>query len=533
MRKRRNLKVGEKKNKVADDFYREANELYEKGEFEEAIQLYNEAILREPAVYKYLYNRGLCYACLERYEEAQDDILRVLQLKPEYVEAWYILGLTKEYLQDLDGAIDMYKKALELNPDFKDAKNRKELVESKKRNSHSSLISKAGSSKGDSSEYAATLELVRNHEKEGRLNEVLELTEEKLKKDPDDFQLLLSRQLLKAKIEASSKPEIICGLDEAKDEIDTFVTSPLISPNPLYKAEIVQSSKGVLLHGPPGGGKNHLTTNSAKEAGIEIIEVALHEILNMWAGESEKRLKMLFDAAKDNAEKGKPTIIFVNEMDALGLARSMTANSGESSWSRDLRSTFRVLVDEVQKIPNLIIVGATNYIWSVDDALKRPGRLGGSIIYVGPPDEKARENLFKHYSCETPGHESVNFKKLAKITPWFTPDDIRDICKRVHLKLAKKNHEDEVAETKDYEQYIKKRFPVAYTWLRKVAKAWTDGEIEDNIDERLLDDICQVDLIAKAKRGALERERENIKEQPQATKYELERSKCQTPEYIV
>jgi SpoVK/Ycf46/Vps4 family AAA+-type ATPase len=494
------LKGNEKK--TADDFYKEANDLYERGEFEKAIFLYNEAIMREP-VYKYIYNRGLCYACLERYQEAQVDILKVLELKPNFAEGWYILGLTKEYLQDLDGAIEMYEKALELNPDSKDAQNRKELIASKRRNHDSYCISKAGSSEAVSHEYAATLDQVRNQEKEGKFEEALELVEEKLKKDPDDFQLLLSKRVIMAKIEASSKPEIVCGLEEAKDEIDMFIIKPLTNPSMLYKAKIAQSSKGVLLHGPPGCGKNHITINTAKKAGIEIIEVVLSEILNMWAGESEKRLKVLFDEAKDKAKKGKPTILFVNELDALGLARNMIPDR-EASWSRDLRNTFRVLIDDVKKIPNLIIVGATNYVWSVDDALKRSGRFGDCIIYVGPPDEKTREKMFRLYSSEIPGRENLNFKKLAKMTKWFSGADIHEICRKVLFKVAAKNNDKAVAKTKDYERFIEKTFPVALTWLRKAAKAWVNDEIEDDIDERLLDDICQVDPFAQKKREELQ-----------------------------
>jgi SpoVK/Ycf46/Vps4 family AAA+-type ATPase len=520
--------------KTADAYYRAANRFYEKGAFKKAIPLYNKAIKharQDDPVYKYFYNRGLAFACLEEYQKAQDDILNVVALKPDYVEAWCILGLAREYLNDFEGAIEMYTKALQVNPDFRDAQNRKELVEAKKRNNKTNLVSKERSSKTGSCEYTAILEKAKNMEKEDKSEEALELIEEKLKKDPDDFQLLISKRFLRAKIDAASRPDIICGLDEAKEEIDTYVIAPLTSDNPLYTAEIVQSSKGVLLHGPPGGGKNHLTINLAKGAGIEIIEIALHEVLNMWSGESEKRLKMLFDTATENAKKGKPTIIFVNEMDALGLARSMTAES-ESSWSRDLRNTLRILLDEVQKIPNIIVVGATNYIWSVDDALKRPGRFGGVIMYVGPPDEKERETLFKHCARETPGHENLDFKKLAETTRWFTPDDIREVCKKVHLKLAKKNDEKIVAETKDYDTIIQKRFPVALTWLRKVAAAWLEGKIEDHIDERLLDDICQVDPIAKAKREALERDRDNAKEEAKGTKREPDKVKHQKFEYI-
>ena len=89
----------ENEEKTAEDYYKEANDQYEEGEFEKAILLYNEAIRRDP-MHKYFYNRALSYACLERYEEAQEDIKKVIQLRPNFEEGWYILGLTKEYMQD-------------------------------------------------------------------------------------------------------------------------------------------------------------------------------------------------------------------------------------------------------------------------------------------------------------------------------------------------------------------------------------------------------------------------------------------------
>lgn len=111
------MEENENENKTADDIYREANKFYEEGEFEKAIELYTEAITREP-MYKYYYNRGLSYACQERYEEAQADILKVLELKPNFSEAWYILGLAKEYTHEYDEAIKMYEKAIESEPRF-------------------------------------------------------------------------------------------------------------------------------------------------------------------------------------------------------------------------------------------------------------------------------------------------------------------------------------------------------------------------------------------------------------------------------
>jgi tetratricopeptide (TPR) repeat protein len=155
----------ENEEESADYYYRKANNFYEHGEFENAIELYNKAIAKarqDDPIYKYYYNRGLSYACLERYAEAQADILKVIELKPDFAEGYYILGLTKEYTGKLQEAIKAYEKALELNPNFKDAQNRKELVVSKKRKQDSTgLISKAGSST-DSREYASTVDEVKS-----------------------------------------------------------------------------------------------------------------------------------------------------------------------------------------------------------------------------------------------------------------------------------------------------------------------------------------------------------------------------------
>ena len=84
----------------------------------------------------------------------------------------------------------------------------------------------------------------------------------------------------------------------------------------------------------------------------------------------------MFETAKDAAKSGKFVIILIDELDSLGLARSITLDASESSWSRDLRNTLRRLFNDIQGIPNLAVVGLTNCLWSVDVALRRPGRLG-------------------------------------------------------------------------------------------------------------------------------------------------------------
>lgn len=487
---------------AANRFYKYGNEYYEKGMFEDAIEFYSKAIARSPEgnpdAYKYFYNRGLALCCLERYIEGKYDIRKVLGLKPDFAEGWYILGLCKEYLNDSDGAAEAFDEALKRNPDFRDAQNRKELLQSKKRSGHSGLISKESSKKENSHEHDATLEKVRDLEKEGKLEEAIELIETTLHTDPDDFPLLLARRVLMGKVVASAKPDTLCGLDGVKDTCDRDFISRIKNFNhPIYKARIVQSSFGMTLHGPPGCGKTSIIVSVAKENGIEMVEIVLSEILNMWSGESEKRLTRAFETAKEIAKSGKPVILFIDELDSLGIARSVTLEPGESSWSRDLRNTFRRLLNEVRNIPNIAIVGATNYLWSVDVALKRPGRLGASIIYVPPPDTKAREEIFRLYSEETPGRETLDYRKLAQVTQWFSGDDIQNVCRQVYNEVArriiKERQEKAAASMEDYRMVINERIPTCLSWIQDVARAWIEGRIRDNeVDMRLLADIALV-----------------------------------------
>jgi len=485
----------------AKDCYQKANEYYEHGDFAKAIEFYSEAIIKtdesDPDLHKYYYNRGLAFCCLDPpcYSEGKRDLLKVLELKPNFAEGCYILGLAKEYLNDLDGAKEAYEKALSLDPDFKDARNRKELLESKKRKHHSGLISKASSTSGNFNEHAATLEQIEALMKEGDLEEALKLVERILRQDPDDFQLLLRRRVIIGQITARSKPDALCGLPDVRDMIDRLIVSRIKNWNhPLYRARIAQTSVGIILHGPPGCGKTTMIFSAAKDAGIEVVEIVMSEILNMWSGESEKRLSELFETAKDAAKVGKFVIILVDELDSLGLARSVTIDAGESSWSRDLRNTFRRLFNDMQGIPNVAVVGLTNCLWAVDQALRRPGRLGASIVYVPPPDTKTREEIFRLYSQETPGYETLNFEKLARITEWFSGDDIRSVCRDVHLEIARRTiqvgDQRVVATVGDYERFIQKIVPTALGWVQNVAKAWIEGKIEDReIDKRLMADI--------------------------------------------
>lgn len=135
-----------------------------------------------------------------------------------------------------------------------------------------------------------------------------------------------------------------------------------------------------------------------------------------------------------------------------------------------------------RKHSNIIVVGATNYLWSVDSALKRDGRLGTCIIYVPPPDIKTRKEIFKLYARETSGHENIDYDELARITQWFSPADIKKICRKVHFEVARKiikeGQHATVATTEDYKRYIQNEFPTTLEWIRNVARAWMKAKSE-------------------------------------------------------
>jgi SpoVK/Ycf46/Vps4 family AAA+-type ATPase len=480
---------------MADDFYKEGNLHYEKGDFEKAIDFYTKGIecspVDNPNLYKSYYNRGLAHACQEEYVKALADVQKVVELMPNFPDAYYILGLCCEYLDQLDIAIWQYKRALEKKPDFTDAMNRMELCYSKKKKQSEHQPQPSKPSQQDHSE---TLTNVRKLKEKGSLDEALILLEKTLKKDPDNFKLLLQRRILIDEIRGN-KCEVVFGLEEFEDAFDRLVICPLkYAGDILYQAPIAQSSKGLILYGPPGCGKNIFVRVMAKQAKIKLIEVVLSEVLNMWAGESEKRIAQIFHEAIEVATSGQAVMIFIDEVDALGFARSMTPGPEEASWSRHLIDTFLRLFNEIEDIPNLVVVGATNSFWSVDDALKRPGRLGDSIMYIPPPDEKTRESMFKYFSKDTPGHQKINYGRLAAITPFLSGADIKSICKDVHLEIAREivkyGRTRTKAKNEHYEWYIDKKNPTVLSWTRKVEKALAEEKIQNSeLDPQLLNDI--------------------------------------------
>ncbi|HEY7955029.1 MAG TPA: AAA family ATPase [Polyangia bacterium] len=176
------------------------------------------------------------------------------------------------------------------------------------------------------------------------------------------------------------------GLDELKEKIRLRILYPLKRPD-LYRAFGKKVGGGMLLYGPPGCGKTFLARATAGEAGLHFVAVGVEEVLDMWLGQSEKRLHELFETARRKA----PAILFFDEVDALGGRRSGLRHESY----RTLVTQFLSELDGAGgSKEGVLVMGATNAPWDVDPAFRRPGRFG-DVLFVPPPDLRGRVEILK------------------------------------------------------------------------------------------------------------------------------------------
>lgn len=206
------------------------------------------------------------------------------------------------------------------------------------------------------------------------------------------------------------------GLDELKEKIRLRILYPLKRPD-LYKAFGKKVGGGILFYGPPGVGKTFLARATAGEAGIHFVAVGINEVLDMWLGQSEKRLHELFETARKNA----PAILFFDEVDALGGRRSGLRHESY----RTLVTQFLSEMDGAHGAPSdegVLVLGATNAPWDVDPAFRRPGRFG-EVLFVPPPDLRARVEILKLKLRHKPAGE-LDVAEIARLTELYSGADL-------------------------------------------------------------------------------------------------------------
>ncbi len=217
----------------------------------------------------------------------------------------------------------------------------------------------------------------------------------------------------------------VAGLNSLKEVLRTEVIYP-ISHRELAKLYRQTVGSGVLLYGPPGCGKTHIVKALAGEIGWPIIDASCGHMIARYAGQTENNIHCIFDRAREYAKyRNGGIILFLDEIDALGHRRD-NMGAGEAGY----RMTVTTLLSELDGISSndqVFVVGATNSPWSVDPALKRPGRFD-ECIFVPPPDLETRFQLLKLYSQGLPLSDKIDFNVLAEKTQGYSSVDIRELC---------------------------------------------------------------------------------------------------------
>ena len=232
--------------------------------------------------------------------------------------------------------------------------------------------------------------------------------------------------------EESHVPEVtyedIGGLEDEVKKLREMVELPLKHPE-LFNRLGVDPPKGVLLHGPPGTGKTLIAKAVANESDANFILVNGPELTSKFYGETEKRVREIFQEAEKNA----PSIIFIDEIDSIAPKREETYGEVE----RRMVSQMLAMMDGLKSRGKVIVIGATNRPNALDPALRRPGRFDREIS-IGVPNKHGRLNILKIHTRNTPLAKDVSLERLAEVTHGFVGADISALAKEAAMSALRR-----------------------------------------------------------------------------------------------
>ena len=222
--------------------------------------------------------------------------------------------------------------------------------------------------------------------------------------------------------------EDVGGLREEIQRVREMVELPLRHPE-LFQRLGIEPPKGVLLHGPPGCGKTLLARAVANESEANFFSINGPEIMSKFYGESEARLREIFQQAQQNA----PSIIFIDELDAIAPKREEVTGEVE----RRVVAQLLALMDGLSGRGNVIVIGATNRPSALDPALRRPGRFDREIE-IGVPDKQGRYEVIQIHTRGMPLAEDVDLKKLAEMSHGYTGADLSSLGRETAMKALRR-----------------------------------------------------------------------------------------------
>ncbi|MCM3145057.1 AAA family ATPase [Brevibacillus sp. MER 51] len=379
-----------------------------------------------------------------------DVVKQMAESNPENGSAWYLLGLEYAQIGQNNEALQAFTQALR----FCDhALQQQIIVELGKLAASNTSPSHPRLVQHEAFEQTS----VTVQEVELDIREQVETQE-----DSSTFQVISGGQAGKRGREKERVTfEDVGGLHEVKNAIQMKIIKPFVSPGlfELFKKKV---GGGILLYGPPGCGKTFIAKATAGECRARFVPIHISDILDPYIGASEQNLREIFSSARAN----NPSVLFLDEMDALGYNRSRAS-------SNTMRTVVDTLLTEIEGIDTstdkMLIIGATNMPWDVDPAFKRPGRFD-KMIFVSPPDEEARKTIFQIKLAERPVVE-IDYDWLAKETDLYSGADIENVVETatemVIAEIMKTGFERPI-QMNDLKQAITSTNPSTIEWLRTV-----------------------------------------------------------------
>ena len=222
--------------------------------------------------------------------------------------------------------------------------------------------------------------------------------------------------------------EDIGGLHEEIQRVREIVELPLRHPE-LFQRLGIEPPKGILFYGPPGCGKTLLARAIANEADVNFFSINGPEIISKFYGESETRLREIFQQAQSST----PSIIFIDHFDAIAVPRRIS----DTDLENRIVAQLLALMDGLKSRGNVTIIAATDRIDLIDPAFKRPGRFD-EMIEIGLPEKEERYEILKIHAQEMPLAENVNLNELAEMTNGFTGADLMALCRKAAMKSLRR-----------------------------------------------------------------------------------------------
>ena len=249
------------------------------------------------------------------------------------------------------------------------------------------------------------------------------------------------------------------GMEHVKRRLNVAFLEPMRNPE-LRKAYGKSLRGGLLLYGPPGCGKTFLARAAAGELGARFLGIGLSDVLDMWFGNSERRLHEIFQHARRSA----PCVVFFDELDAIGQKRANLQAAGS------MRNVVNQLLAEMDGVgadnAGVFMLGATNHPWDVDTALMRPGRFDRMALVL-PPDEPARVAILEHHLKEKPA-SGVDRKAIAARTDGFSGADLAHLCEsatEVAMEESVTSGRVRPITTSDFNQALRQVKPSTRAWF--------------------------------------------------------------------